>query len=208
MNKRGLLIVFSGPSGVGKGTVLEKYLQGKKNTVYSVSATTRDPRPNEMHGTHYYFLSDSEFERRIVDGEMLEYAQFAGNYYGTPKKEAEYQLLRGRDLILEIEVQGAMQVKESHPDALLIFVMPPSFAELQRRLHKRGTEDAQTISRRLAEAANEISFAGRYDYILVNDDADAAAKRLEMIIGAAKCSAKYLTEFIDGVKDDAKTFCE
>lgn len=206
MNKKGLLVVFSGPSGVGKGTVLQKYLAGREDTLYSVSATTRKPREGEMHGVHYYFLTKEAFVGRVERGEMLEYAEFAGNFYGTPQKEVDENLSAGLDVVLEIEVQGAMQVKEKRPDAVMVFVMPPSFSELARRLKKRGSEDEKSIRRRLAEAVREIEYADRYDYILVNYDADEAAITLKEILDAAKCSVKYMSEFINEVKDDAKTF--
>lgn len=130
MNRKGLLLVFSGPSGVGKGTVLKEYLDKHPNTVFSVSATTRKPREGEIHGRHYFFLSREEFDLLVENGGLLEYAQFAGNFYGTPREAVEQNLEKGIDVVLEIEVQGALQVKEKCPDALLVFVMPPSFEEL------------------------------------------------------------------------------
>ena len=148
MNKKGQLIVVSGPSGVGKGTVLKEYLNSRDGIAYSVSATTRQPRPGEENGIHYYFLSREEFERTAAEGGMLEYASYNGNYYGTPKAPVEQQRNQGNDVVLEIEVQGALQVKKSCPDALLIFVAPPSFEELKNRLTGRQTEDAKTVENR------------------------------------------------------------
>ena len=145
MSKKGQLIVVSGPSGVGKGTVLGAYLAGRENVAYSVSATTRAPRPGEQDGVHYFFLSREEFESTAQNGGMLEYASYNGNYYGTPKAPVEQKRAQGIDVILEIEVQGALQVKKACPDALMIFVAPPGFDELQSRLTGRHTEDEETV---------------------------------------------------------------
>ena len=148
MSKKGQLIVVSGPSGVGKGTVLGEYLSGRENVAYSVSATTRAPRPGEQDGVHYFFLSREEFESTAQNGGMLEYASYNGNYYGTPKAPVEQKRAQGIDVILEIEVQGALQVKKACPDALMIFVAPPGFDELQSRLTGRHTEDEETVQKR------------------------------------------------------------
>lgn len=199
MNKKGQLIVISGPSGVGKGTVLAEYLKGKENTAYSVSATTRQPRPGEKHGVHYFFLSREEFEQTAKEGGMLEYASYNGNYYGTPKAPVEQQRQEGKDVILEIEVQGALQVKKACPDALLIFIAPPSFEELANRLSGRQTEDSKTVENRLNIAKGELKCAGEYDYVVVNDDVAAAAQRLEMIIGANRYHKDNMKEFLDEV---------
>ncbi|MDD3193282.1 MAG: guanylate kinase [Oscillospiraceae bacterium] len=208
MNKRGLLLVFSGPSGVGKGTVLKEYLQSHPNTAFSVSATTRKPREGEIHGQHYYFMDRQAFDRLVENGGLLEHAEFAGNCYGTPRETVERNLEKGIDVVLEIEVQGALQVKEKCPDALLVFVMPPSFEELSRRLSGRGTEDAETVRRRLSNAAREMQAAKQYDYIVVNQTVEDAASQLEQIVNAAKHTAKYLSEFIDEVEYDAETCCK
>lgn len=208
MNKRGLLLVFSGPSGVGKGTVLKEYLKKHPDTVFSVSATTRKPREGEVHGQHYFFLTREKFDRLIENDGLLEHAQFAGNYYGTPKEAVEKNLEKGIDVVLEIEVQGALQVKEKCPDALLVFVMPPSFEELRRRLTGRGTEDEETVRRRLSNAGREMEAAKQYDYIVVNQTVEDAADQLEQIVCAAKHTAKYLREFIDEVEYDAETCCK
>ncbi|MCI9406075.1 MAG: guanylate kinase [Oscillospiraceae bacterium] len=208
MNKKGLLLVFSGPSGVGKGTVLKEYLKAHPNTAFSVSATTRSPREGEVHGRHYFFLSHEEFQSLIEKKGFLEHAQFAGNHYGTPRKAVEESLEKGIDVVLEIEVQGALQVKNQNPDAVLVFVMPPSFEELHRRLAGRGTEDAATVERRLSNAAREMEAAKQYDYIIVNQTVEEAASQLEQIVCAAKHTAGYLNEFIEEVEDDAKTCCK
>ena len=208
MNRKGLLLVFSGPSGVGKGTVLKEYLDKHPNTVFSVSATTRKPREGEIHGRHYFFLSREEFDLLVENGGLLEYAQFAGNFYGTPREAVEQNLEKGIDVVLEIEVQGALQVKEKCPDALLVFVMPPSCEELCRRLAGRGTEDAAAVGRRLSSAAREMEAAKHYDYIVVNQTVEDAVDQLEQIVCAAKHTAKYLREFIAEVEYDAETCCK
>lgn len=203
MNKKGQLIVVSGPSGVGKGTVLKEYLNSRDGIAYSVSATTRQPRPGEENGIHYYFFSREEFERTAAEGGMLEYASYNGNYYGTPKAPVEQQRNQGNDVVLEIEVQGALQVKKSCPDALLIFVAPPSFEELKNRLTGRQTEDAKTVENRLNIARQELMCAGEYDYIIVNDTVEQAVRRLEQIISANRYNKNNMKEFLDEVNHNA-----
>lgn len=203
MMNKGQLIVFSGPSGVGKGTVLKEFLQGRDNVALSVSATTRQPRPGEEHGVHYYFLSKEEFLKKVDEGNMLEYAQYNENYYGTPKDKVDEALAQGRDIILEIEVQGALLVKEKCPNALLIFVAPPSWQELHDRLVGRDTEDAATIENRLRIAGEELKQAVHYDYILVNDTVEAAAQRLEHIIEAGRCRTIEMKDLIEEVEHHA-----
>ena len=203
MNKKGQLIVVSGPSGVGKGTVLKEYLNSRDGIAYSVSATTRQPRPGEENGIHYYFLSREEFERTAAEGGMLEYASYNGNYYGTPKAPVEQQRNQGNDGVLEIEVQGALQVKKSCPDALLIFVAPPSFEELKNRLTGRQTEDAKTVENRLNIARQELMCAGEYDYIIVNDTVEQAVRRLGQIISANRYNKNNMKEFLDEVNHNA-----
>lgn len=199
-NKKGLLIVISGPSGVGKGTVLKEYLTERADSVYySVSATTRNPRPGEQNGVHYHFVTVSEFEKLIEQDGVLEYAKYSGNYYGTPKAPVEKALNEGRDVILEIEVQGAQKVLEKMPEAVSVFVMPPSMAELKRRLVDRNTEDEQTVKRRLDAAVDEMKKAHDYDYIVINDTVDSALCQLRTVIAAAKTTAKKQKDFIDEV---------
>lgn len=149
MNRKGLLLVVSGPSGCGKGTVLSEVFARQPDTYYSVSATTRSPRPGEVDGVQYHFLTKEEFEEKIAAGQMLEYAQYAGNYYGTPAQAVDEKLSQGKNVVLEIEVQGAKQVKLRRPDAVMIFIMPPSMKELRRRLTQRGTEAQEVVERRL-----------------------------------------------------------
>ena len=203
MNKKGQLIVVSGPSGVGKGTVLKEYLNSRDGIAYSVSATTRQPRPGEENGIHYYFLSREEFERTAAEGGMLEYASYNGNYYGTPKAPVEQQRNQGNDVVLEIEVQGALQVKKSCPDALLIFVAPPSFEELKNRLTGRQTEDAKTVENRLNIARQELMCAGEYDYIIANDTVEQAVQSLGQIISANRYNKNNMKEFLDEVNHNA-----
>lgn len=167
--KKGHLIVVSGPAGSGKGTVNEQLLK-REDFAFSVSATTRAPRPGEQDGVNYYYISRAEFERRIEAGEMLEYTEYCGNYYGTPLKEAEQVLAAGKNLILEIEVEGAMAVKQQYPDAILIMLLPPNHATQEKRLRGRGTETEEKILARLARTCEEAQYFDRYDYIVYNHD--------------------------------------
>ena len=203
MNNKGQLIVFSGPSGVGKGTVLQHYLAGHPRAMVSVSATTRSPRPGEVDGVHYHFMSREGFEKLVADGQMLEHACYNGNYYGTPRAAVEAARAEGRDVVLEIEVQGALQVKKLCPDALLVFVLPPSWEELEHRLSGRGTEDAQTVAKRMAIAAGELPLAHEYDYAIVNDTVEQASARLEQIVEANRFTADNMNEFINEVSEHA-----
>ena len=183
MNKRGRLIVVSGPSGAGKGTILNEILK-LPNYVYSVSATTRAPRKGEVHGKHYFFISEEEFEKRIAEKGFVEYARYNGNYYGTPLAFVESNLSEGRNVILEIEVQGAMQIKKTYPGALFIFMTPESREELAYRLRSRGTETDEVIERRLAAAKQELTRVFRYQYVVLNDEVEQAVARINTIIDA------------------------
>lgn len=190
LDQKGLLIVISGPSGVGKGTVRKALFQRtQQNLVYSVSMTTRQPRNGEIDGVDYYFVNQEQFQSQIDNGNLLEYATFVGNFYGTPKDKIEQELDKGNEVVLEIEVNGAMQVKEKMPEAVFIFIAPPSFSALENRLYTRGTESAETIKERLQKASREIKLANQYDYIVINDTVDNAADRIMAIIRAehAKC---------------------
>ncbi|KRM72812.1 guanylate kinase [Lacticaseibacillus brantae] len=183
MPERGMLIVLSGPSGVGKGTVRQAMLADDfRDFQYSVSMTTRQMRPGEVDGQDYYFRTKTEFESEIANGGMLEYAKYVDNYYGTPLKYVNQTLDEGRDVLLEIEVKGAMQVREKCPDGVFIFLTPPDLAELKQRLTNRGTDDAATIDKRIKTASEEIAMMENYDYAVVNDKVSLAVDRIEKII--------------------------
>lgn len=185
--KKGLLIVLSGPSGVGKGTVCKALLKKTNDLTYSVSATTRKPRAGEVDGVNYFFKSREEFMQMIEEDRLLEYAEYVGNYYGTPCDFVEQKLAEGRDVILEIEVQGAMKVKEKFPNGIFIFLLPPSLDELKDRIRGRGTEQEHVIDSRMNVAVEEIALMENYDYAVVNDEIDLACKRIESIIIAEHC---------------------
>lgn len=189
MKNKGLLLVVSAPSGCGKGTILGEILKDD-SFYYSISATTRAPREGEQDGVNYHFITKEEFEQRIAQGGMLEYAQYCGNYYGTPKKEVEQMREAGRDVILEIEVEGAMKVRTLCPDAVFLFIAPPSVEELRRRLNKRGTEAAEVIEERVSQAARELSYADRYDYIIVNGELEKAIQDFRTVVRAEKLRTK------------------
>lgn len=189
MKNKGLLLVVSAPSGCGKGTILGEILKDD-SFYYSISATTRAPREGEQDGVNYHFITKEEFEQRIAQGGMLEYAQYCGNYYGTPKKEVEQMREAGRDVILEIEVEGAMKVRALCPDAVFLFIAPPSVEELRRRLNKRGTEAAEVIEERVSQAARELSYANRYDYIIVNGELEKAIQDFRTVVRAEKLRTK------------------
>lgn len=185
LNDRGLLVVISGPSGVGKGTVRKAlFSMNNHDLVYSVSMTTRKPREGEVDGKDYYFVSKEEFLKRIEEKQFLEYAEFVGNYYGTPLDKVEEQLDQGHEVVLEIEVEGALQVREKAKDAVFIFIAPPSKKALYDRLKKRGTESDEVILSRMQKADREFMLAHKYDYIVVNDDVNNAADRIMAIIRA------------------------
>ncbi len=183
MNK-GRLFVISGPSGTGKGTICKELIKDDKIRL-SVSMTTRNPREGEVHGVSYYFATKEEFLQKIEAGGFLEYAEVFGNYYGTPKIEVLELLDEGIDVLLEIDVQGALQIKDVYPEAVLVFILPPSMAELRARLTGRGTETQDVVKRRLGEAAKEISSVKQYDYAVINDDLDEAIENVKMVIKAS-----------------------
>lgn len=199
---KGTLFIVSGPSGCGKGTVLAEILK-QDNVYYSVSATTRAPRPGEINGVNYHFLSKDEFEKLIENGGMLEYANYCGNYYGTPKKPVEDMLAEGKNVILEIEVQGALKVMEKCPEAVSVFILPPSLKELRRRLHKRGTETEEVIEKRIGEAAGEIRKAINYDYVMINGELEIAVSDLLSIINSQKLKKENSEYLIDEVLENA-----
>lgn len=180
--KRGILIVVSGFSGAGKGTLMKRLLETYDNYALSISATTRSPRPGETHGVEYFFKSVDEFEKMIAQDELIEYAKYVNNYYGTPKDYVMNQLEDGKDVILEIEIQGALKVKEKYPDTLLLFVTPPSAEELKKRLVGRGTETMDVIESRMKRAAEESEGVEAYDYLIINDDLEACVKEMHHVI--------------------------
>ncbi|MGI6029423.1 MAG: guanylate kinase [Candidatus Heteroscillospira sp.] len=193
---KGKLIVLSGPSGAGKSTVIGHLLERRDDISFSVSATTRAPRPGEQEGVNYYFKTREEFEAMIAGNAFLEHAEYAGNCYGTPRKPVEELLEAGRSVILDIEVQGAFQVKQAMPEAVLVFLAPPSMAELERRLRGRKTDTEEKIRIRLETARREYALAGKYAYIVINDIAETAAMELDAIITAEKCTAADRINFI------------
>ena len=182
MVNKGLLLIISGPSGVGKGTVCSAVLAGSSDTVCSISATTRKPRPGEIDGESYYFLTREEFLKKRNNGYFLEWAEVFGNYYGTPAAEVDRLLAAGKNVILEIDTQGAMKVKSACPHGVSIFILPPSFAELEKRIIDRGTEAPEVRNRRLSCAKAEMELASRYDYSIINDSVEKAAARILNII--------------------------
>ena len=191
MKKKGLLVVISGPAGSGKGTVNAMLLQSP-DFAYSVSATTRAPRPGEVDGVNYHFITKEDFERRIANGEMLEYTQYCGNYYGTPLREAIEVMESGRNLILEIEVEGAQNVKRLYPEAVLIMLLPPSYAVQEARLRGRGTETEEKICERLNRTKEELPLVGHYDYVVYNYDngVERCADDIRCIVRAEQSSTK------------------
>lgn len=199
---KGLLFVVSAPAGCGKDTILEQVLAKEDNVGYSVSATTRAPRPGEVDGTHYFFITRERFEEMIANGEVLEYTEYCGNYYGTPRKGVEAMLAEGKDVVLKIEIEGAMNIKKLFPDCCLVFILPPSMRELERRLRKRGTEDEPTIMRRIAQAKNELDAAADYDYFVVNDDLEDAVNDLIAVIRGEKCRKERCLAMLDSIKGE------
>ena len=199
----GILVIFSGPSGSGKGTVLKKFLAERNDASVSVSMTTREKRDGEIDGTHYYFVTREYFEKKIADNKMLEYAEYNGNMYGTPKDPVDEILREGKVVILELEVQGAEKIRKLYPDAVSIFLMPPSMRVLEERLRGRNSEDEETINHRLVIAREEIRRASEYDYIVINDTVDNAACGIETVISAERKKTirnkKIISEVINNV---------
>ncbi|ERI68557.1 guanylate kinase [Clostridium sp. KLE 1755] len=202
MKHRGILIVVSGFSGAGKGTLMKELLKTYDNYALSVSMTTRKPRPGEEEGKSYFFVDKDTFEETIAKDGLIEYASYCGNYYGTPREYVEACLDNGRDVILEIEIQGALKVKEKFPEALLLFIMPPSAEELKRRLEGRGTESEEVICQRIARAAEEAEGIENYDYIIINDKLDDCVKEMHSIISASRRNPKRNKELIADMRSE------
>lgn len=199
--KKGSLIVISGFSGVGKGTIVKRLVSDYGYNL-SISATTRAPREGEADGREYHFMERSQFENLIDYGGFIEWTQYVENYYGTPKKYVQESIAQGRDIILEIEVMGAMNVKEQFPDALLIFISAPSIAELRKRLSERGTESEETILKRLRKATEEAEDMDKYDYVIVNDDLEECIKTVDSVIKSYSCRRDNMLDYIDGIKEE------
>lgn len=195
--RRGKTFIVSGPSGVGKSTVLKALLERRKNVYFSVSATTREMRPGEEDGVHYHFLEVDTFREWIARGDFLEYAEYVGNFYGTPRQYVDEAMDRGEDVILDIEIQGALQVKGKRPETVSIFIAPPSWAELERRLTERGTDSPEKIQKRLLRAKVEFQTAHTYDYFVINDSVESAVGELDAIMTAEHCKPRERMEIIN-----------
>ena len=202
MKNKGILVVVSGFSGAGKGTLMKALLEKYDNYALSISATTRKPRAGEVHGREYFFVEKETFESMIKGDQVIEYAQYVKHYYGTPKEYVLQKMEEGKDVILEIEIQGALKVKEKYPDTLLLFVMPPSAMELRRRLVGRGTETADVIEARLKRAAKEAEGMESYDYILINDDVDTCVEEMHHLIQSQHHKAAYHLDFMRQMEEE------
>ena len=204
MNKEGILIVVSGFSGAGKGTIMKALLERYDNYALSISATTRNPRPGEEEGKAYFFKTTEEFEKMIAKDDLIEYAMYVGNYYGTPKAYVEEQLRAGKDVILEIEIQVALKVKEKFPNTLLLFVTPPSAEELRKRLEGRGTETQEVIDGRMKRAIEEAEYMDQYDYLVVNDELDVCVEEMHHLIQGEHERCFRNQTFIEHMKRELK----
>ena len=207
MKRKGILIVVSGFSGAGKGTLMKQLVHSYENYALSVSMTTRSPRPGEEEGKEYFFVTREEFEEKIRQDGLVEYASYCDNYYGTPREYVEKQLEKGKDVILEIEIQGALKIKEKFPTALLMFVMPPSVSELRKRLEGRGTESREVIAKRLKRAAEEAEGIEEYDFIVINDKLEECTARMHELIQAAHSAPVRNEELIESMRKELEAIC-
>ena len=201
-DNRGVLIVISGPSGAGKGTICKALLEKHDDIFISVSATTRNPRVGEVDGVNYHFLTKEEFKQRIAEDDFLEHAEVYGNYYGTPKSSVEKMLDEGKNVILEIDIQGALKGKEKATDGVFIFILPPSMEERKQRIIKRGSETPESLMTRFKSAYKEINYVSKYNYAVVNDNVEDAVKKIEAILLAEKCRVDRLKENLLESKED------
>lgn len=204
MKRKGILIIISGFSGAGKGTLVKRLVEKYDGYSLSISATTREPRPGEVDGREYFFISKEQFESKIAENGLIEYACYCDNYYGTPREYVERQLKEGKDVILEIEIQGAHKVKKQYPDALTLFVMTPDAEELRYRLESRGTESAEVIEKRMQRAAEEALGIKEYEYIVVNDKLETCVDEIHRIIMAAHNTPERNIEFIDNIRKELR----
>ena len=204
MERQGILAVVSGFSGAGKGTLMKELLRRYDNYALSISATTRSPREGEVDGREYFFVSKERFQQMIEEGSLVEYAQYVNHYYGTPKEYVMRQMAQGKDVVLEIEIQGALKVKKRFPEALLLFVTPPSAEELCRRLVGRGTETIEVINARLRRAAEEASGMEAYDYLLINDDIDRCVEEMHSLIQLQHRRTVYHLEFLNRMREELR----
>ncbi len=204
MNRKGIIIVVSGFSGAGKGTIMKALTAKYDQYALSVSATTRSPREGEVNGREYFFITNEEFEKLIEEDGLIEHAKYVNHYYGTPRKYVEDKLAQGIDVILEIEIQGALQIKKQYPDAVLLFVMPPSAQELEKRLRGRGTETDDVIRQRLNRAVEESVGIENYDYIVINDKLEDSVENVHKIINAAHLSPGRNLDFIETIREQLK----
>ncbi len=205
MNKNGILVVVSGFSGVGKGTLMKRLTEKYRQYALSVSATTRAPREGEEDGREYFFKSREEFERMIRENRLIEYASYCGNYYGTPREYVEEQMAKGRDVILEIEAQGAYKVKQQYPDTLLLFVMPPDAKTLVERLSGRGTESQEVIESRLTRALEESQMAEKYEYMVINEDLEEGVEKIRSLIEAQRDKIGRNLAFVQEIRTQLET---
>lgn len=202
VEEKGILFILSGPSGVGKGTVRKRLFEQVNDLKYSISMTTRDKRPGEKEGIDYFYKTRKEFQSLIEQKQLLEYAEYVNNYYGTPREYVEKTLEKGQDVFLEIEVQGAMQVKENFPEGVFIFLFPPSIEELRKRITSRGTESEQLVLNRLKKASKEIKMMDEYDYVVVNDEVDHAVSKIKSIVQSEHCKRERIAKQYKKILED------